>query len=87
MMTEVKMMAACKAGLQLLAAAGGVGIREDALRDQLNYAAGGNLEPVEIDTVMTRLNERKWMSWYRDPTWNQIRWTISATGSLALQAM
>ena len=86
MMSEIKTMAAVKSSLQLLNAAGGAGIREDALREQISFAAGG-IDAFEIDAILTRLNERKWMTWHRDPVWCHIRWTITDKGALALQAM
>lgn len=76
-----------KVGLETLRAAGGAGVSERALRDQIDLAAGAPLYTEQIDNALQMMKERGWMDFHLDRIFNYRRWTLTERGATALEGL
>lgn len=76
-----------KCALRVLEGAGGVGVSEEVLLDQVAISSERLLTRVERRALLSVLIERDWMYAYTEPLTGCKRWVLSEDGQLALRAL
>ena len=65
-----------KTALKTLQAAGGTGVKKQALLDQIDLAAGAPTTNEQREQAFQMLKERGWITFYMEPVWHDQRWVI-----------
>lgn len=76
-----------KVALETLAAAGGAGVTEKALRSQIDLASGMPASAEDIEATVAMLRDRGWMEWHMEKFWHTKRWTVTPRGMEALEGL
>ena len=76
-----------KTALKTLQAAGGTGVKKQALLDQIDLAAGAPTTNEQREQAFQMLGERGWMTFHMEPIWHDRRYTITERGLTALEGM
>ena len=76
-----------KTALKTLQAAGGTGVKKQALLDQIDLAAGAPTTNEQREQAFQMLEERGWMTFHMEPIWHDRRYTITERGLTALEGM
>ena len=76
-----------KTALKTLQAAGGTGVKKQALLDQIDLAAGTPTTNEQREQAFQMLEERGWMTFHMEPIWHDRRYTITERGLTALEGM
>ena len=76
-----------KTALKTLQAAGGTGVKKQALLDQIDLAAGTPTTDEQREQAFHMLEERGWMTYHLEPIWHERRYTITERGLTALEGM
>lgn len=76
-----------KTALKTLQAAGGTGVKKQALLDQIDLAAGAPTTNEQREAAFTLMRDRGWITSYMEPIWHDQRWTLTERGLTALEGM
>ena len=76
-----------KTALETLRAAGGTGVKKDALLNQIDLAAGTPTTNEQREAAFSLLRDRGWITFYMEPIWHDQRWCITERGMTALEGM
>ena len=76
-----------KTALKTLQAAGGTGLKKQALLDQIDLAAGAPTTNEQRELAFALMKDRGWITFYMEPIWHDQRWTITERGMTALEGM
>ena len=76
-----------KTALKTLQAAGGTGVKKQALLQQIDRAAGTPTTDEQREQAFQMLEERGWMTYHLEPIWHDRRYTITERGLTALEGM
>jgi hypothetical protein len=76
-----------KTALKTLQAAGGTGVKKQALLQQIDLAAGTPTTDEQREQAFQMLEERGWMTFHMEPIWHDRRYTITERGLTALEGM
>ena len=76
-----------KTALKTLQAAGGTGVKKQALLQQIDLAAGTPTTDEQREAAFTLMRDRGWITFYMEPIWHDQRWTITERGMTALEGM
>ena len=76
-----------KTALETLRAAGGTGLKKQALLNQIDLAAGAPTTNEQREAAFQMLRERGWISYYLEPLWHDQRWILTERGMTALEGM
>ena len=76
-----------KTALETLRAAGGTGLKKEALLSQIDLAAGAPTTGEQREAAFAMLRDRGWMDFHLEPLWHDRRWTITERGMTALEGM
>ena len=76
-----------RTALETLRAAGGTGLKKDALLRQIDLAAGAPTTNEQREAAFQMLKDRGWISWHMEPVWHDQRWTLTERGMTALEGM
>lgn len=76
-----------KTALETLRAAGGTGLKKQALLNQIDLAAGAPTTNEQREAAFQLLRDRGWISYYLEPVWHDQRWVLTERGMTALEGM
>ena len=76
-----------KTALETLRAAGGTGLKKQALLNQIDLAAGAPTTNEQREVAFQLLRDRGWISYYLEPVWHDQRWVLTERGLTALEGM
>lgn len=76
-----------KTALETLRAAGGTGLKKQALLSQIDLAAGAPTTNEQREAAFSLLRGRGWIDYHHEPVWHDLRWTITERGMTALEGM
>jgi len=76
-----------KTALETLRAAGGTGLKKQALLNQIDLAAGAPTTDEQREAAFQLLRDRGWISYYLEPVWHDQRWVLTERGMTALEGM
>lgn len=76
-----------KTALQTLQAAGGIGVTQSALLEQIDLAAGAPTTEDQRESAFAMLTDRGWMTSHMEPIWHNRRYTLTERGLTALESM
>ena len=76
-----------KTALQTLQAAGGTGLKKQALLNQIDLAAGAPTTDEQREAAFQLLKDRGWIAYHLEPIWHEQRWTLTERGLTALEGM
>ena len=76
-----------KTALATLRAAGGTGLKKEALLSQIDLAAGAPTTDEQREAAFALLRDRGWMDYHLEPVWHDRRWTLTERGLAALEGM
>lgn len=76
-----------KVALETLRAAGGTGVRKEALLSQIDLAAGAPTTNEQREAAFAMLKKRGWMDCHFEPIWHAQMWTLTERGLTALEGM
>ena len=76
-----------KIALQTLQAAGGTGLKKQAILDQIDLAAGAPTSNEQREAAFQMLRDRGWIDSHLEPIWHDQRWAITERGLTALEGM
>lgn len=76
-----------KTALETLRAAGGTGLRKQALLSQIDLAAGAPTTDEQREAAFSLMRGRGWIDYHFEPVWHDQRWTITERGMTALEGM
>lgn len=77
----------CKTALRVLEGAGTQGVNREAWMAQVDIMADQPLTTAEQEALIRRLVENGWVQSYYDRIRDQVRYVLSGTGSLAMEAL
>lgn len=76
-----------KDALELVAASGTSGVLKSKLLASLRTVDGQPLSPEQQGVVFGVLAGRNWIVGHVEPVWHNTRWSLTAAGQSALEAM
>ena len=76
-----------KTALRTLQAAGGAGLKKNALLEQIDLAAGAPTTDEQREAAFQMMKDRGWISWYMEPVWHDQRWVLTERDLTALEGM
>lgn len=76
-----------KTALETLRAAGGTGLKKQALLNQIDLAAGAPTTDEQREAAFQMMKDRGWISYYLEPVWHDQRWVLTERGLTALEGM
>ena len=76
-----------KTALETLRAAGGTGLKKQALLNQIDLAAGAPTTNEQREAAFALIRDRGWITFYMEPIWHNQRFTLTERGLTALEAM
>lgn len=78
---------AIQSSLRFVRAAGSTGVLRTALFDAVRAPDGTRLSLEQQDAVWDAIVSRGWISSHLEPVWHNTRWSLTASGMSALEAM
>ena len=76
-----------KTALETLRAAGGTGLKKQALLNQIDLAAGAPTTNEQREAAFSLMRDRGWIEFHMEPIWHDQRWTLTERGLTALEGM
>lgn len=76
-----------KTALATLKAAGGTGVKKQALLEQIDLAAGAPTTNEQREAAFSLMRDRGWITFYMEPIWHDQRWILTERGMTALEGM
>ena len=76
-----------KTALETLRAAGGTGLKKQALLNQIDLAAGAPTTNEQRESAFSLLKNRGWIDFHYEPIWHEQRWSVTERGMTALEGM